>query len=402
MNFTFEKNKLYAYLGKDLVNALKRHDAYIAGGTITSLLSNRDINDIDVYFRNEESAIGFIQEFWEDRIHVVSHTKKATHFVYPTGHDPINLQVIHFNYFNSPEDIFETFDFTVCMGCFDFRGEEFIIHNDFLKHNSQRILKFNSKTAFPIVSLLRVQKYEDKGYKISKPEFIRIILTCMDLKIESYEELKEQTGGMYGECYDKLFEDVDSEDFNLQVAIEKIANLALSEDYFNKPVSLKFEDVEDILDTISKKPVTYININDDHYKVGYDGLLKIIEDKPENYTQVDTNKFFSETKFYKFVDKRDGEYFSFYNNKFEYELCKEITASSEGRNNGTLYFNEKPDLHNSTYDSREGKAAIEVMINPKDFINAHDGVVEAKKCFVIREVPKEEYQQWNGIVNDQV
>jgi hypothetical protein len=194
MEFQFEKNKLYAYLGEDLVKVLKHHKGFIAGGTITSLFCNREINDVDVYFRDEESILGFLNEVWSGGRHVVSHTKKATQLMY----DDINLQVIHFQYFNRSEEIFNTFDFTTCMGCYDFDTEHFTLHPDFLKHNSQRILKFNSETAFPIVSLLRVQKYEKKGYSISKPEFIRIILTCMNLAIESYDELKEQLGGMYG------------------------------------------------------------------------------------------------------------------------------------------------------------------------------------------------------------
>ncbi|GIN22553.1 hypothetical protein [Siminovitchia fordii] len=397
MNLQFEKNKLYAYLG-GLTDILAEHKVFIAGGAITSLFNNKEINDIDIYFRNEESALSFISDIWSDQIWIASHTKKATQFTYPVGNKSINIQAIHFKYFNTPEDIFNTFDYTVCMGAFDFEKEEFVLHNDFLKHNSQRILKFNSSTAFPIVSLLRVQKYEKKGYKISKPEFIRIALTCMNLDISSYEELKEQMGGMYGVNYDKLFEDIEEgEEFSLQDAIDKIADLVLDEDYFKEPIQVEFNNLEDILDSISIKPIKYININGDHYRINHDGFLKSINEKPDNYIEIDPQKFFSEIKLYKFVEKKDGRYFSFYNKKFEYELCKEVVASSSDRNDGKLYFNEKGDLHNSTYESRDSKAAIEVIVNPSDFIEANDGVVKVSKCYVIREVPKEEYEQWDQV-----
>lgn len=108
------------------------------------------------------------------------------------------LQLICFDTFDTPKKIFDTFDFTVCMGCYDFKKEKFVLHSDFLKHNSQRILMFNDKTRFPIVSALRVDKYKQKDYTISKTEYLRIILTCMDLHIDNYEDLKEQLGGMYG------------------------------------------------------------------------------------------------------------------------------------------------------------------------------------------------------------
>ena len=138
LNLQFEKNKLHAYLG-DLTETLKKHKVFIAGGTITSLFNNQEINDIDLYFRSEESVMKFISDIWEDQIWIASHTKKATQFTYPIGNKSINIQAIHFKYFGTPEDIFDTFDFTVCMGAFDFEKEEFVLHNDFLKHNSQRI-----------------------------------------------------------------------------------------------------------------------------------------------------------------------------------------------------------------------------------------------------------------------
>jgi hypothetical protein len=394
INTQFEKNKLYAYLDKDLVVALKKYKGCIAGGTITSLFCNREINDVDVYFRDEESLLGFLSETWGSGRYVASNTKKATQLMY----DDINLQVIHFQYFNSPEEIFNTFDFTTCMGCYDFETEQFTLHPDFLKHNSQRILKFNSETAFPIVSLLRVQKYEKKGYSISKPEFIRIILTCMNLNIESYDELKEQLGGMYGINYDKLFEDVKDEEFDLQAAIDKIANIALDEDYFKKPVSVEFGGLDDILDTISKKPRKVLEVNGKLFKIGYDGLLESINNKPEYHEMLDTDQFFKETKFYKFVKKVNDKYFSFYDKSFEYIIGQEVEANDKkkdgwSRDYGKLFFNEKLDINSSTYSNEREGVLIEVSIKPEDFLDAGSHIT-ASKCTMIREVPKEEYNEW--------
>lgn len=259
-------------------------------------------------------------------------------------------------------------------------------------------MKFNSETAFPIVSLLRVQKYEKKGYSISKPEFIRIILTCMNLEIDSYDELKEQLGGMYGINYDKLFEDVKDEPFNLQEAIDKIANIALDEDYFKKPISIEFDTIDDILDTIAKKPRKVLEVNEKLFKIGYDGLLESIENKPEYHEILDADQFFKENKFYKFVKKTDDKYCSFYDKSFEYIIGQEVEAKGTigtgwNSDKGKLFFNEKSDINSSTYRNEKDGVLIEVSIKPEDFLGVGSHIT-ARKCTMIREVPKEEYEEW--------
>ncbi|OBA05452.1 hypothetical protein A9D36_09605 [Bacillus subtilis] len=393
MSYQFEKNKLYAYLGEELVEALKRNEAIIAGGAITSLFNNKEINDVDIYFRSDKKACSFLEECWNSNVYVTSHTKKATLFIKKR----LKLQMIHFKFFSDAESIFNTFDFTICMGAFDFKTEAFTLHEDFLKHNSQRILKFNSQTAFPIVSLLRVQKYTDKEYTISKPEFIRIVLTCMDLTINTYEELKDQMGGMYGINYDKLFEDEKDEDFNLREAVDKIADMVLDEDYFKEPVNLEFNDLDDLLNDINKSPVMTLKINDDQYRIGLDGFLKESVSTPCTEIKLDTQDFFNKTNFYKFVRKQNGKLTSFYDKSFEYVIGEE--AKAEGvldswSNRGRLFFNEKAAIEQSTYYGKEDGVLIEVKIKEKDFVDADSGKVEAAACHVIREVSKDEWKEY--------
>lgn len=392
----FEKNKLYSLLGQDLVDLLKQNKAYVAGGTITSLFCNREIKDIDIYFRDEESAINFLVDVWEENRYIVSHTKKATLMLY----DETEIQLIHFNYFNTPDDIFDTFDFTACMGCFDFTTEEFILHPDFLKHNSQRIIKYNSNTAFPIVSLLRVQKYEEKGYKISKPELIRIILSCMNLDIGSYDELKEHLGGMYGINYDKLFEDVQDQEFNLEEANNKIANITLSEDYFKKPVSIEFKNVEELIDNISTLPVKCLYINDELHKISWFGLLEGIKQLPEKHILLETDTYFEENKFYKFVQKKNDKYFSFFDPTFEYVIGEDAVARMNKSNSyyndrdnaGKIHLNEKKAINDSMYKNSNGSVLLELSVKIEDFVDADEGHIRVKKAAVLREVPENEYK----------
>lgn len=386
--FEFEKNKLYAYL-EDLTDGLKKYKAYIAGGAITSLFTGAEINDIDIYFRNEKSLIDFLEYYWQNETYVTCLTKKSILMI---KGQKLKLQLVHFKYFKSPEEIFDTFDFTVCMGVFDFASEQFILHRDFLKHNSQRILKFNKNTAFPLVSLLRVQKYNKKGYTISKPEFIRIILKCMTLEVDTVEKLKDHLGGMYGINYDKIIEFVEGEKFSLDSVIDKIANISLSEDYFKQPSELKFEDLDDIIDTVKKRTIHVLKIKNNLYRIGHNGRMKPTKAKTPFFVEVDPKEFFKNKRFYKWVIKKgDGVYCSHYRNSFIYEIGKQVTTE-----NHYLYFNEAHEINCSSYFNTG--VLIEVSIDPEDFVKKSGGNVNAKKCTVIREVPRSEWECW---INDQ-
>lgn len=157
MKYEFEKKKLKQYIGEDLYRDLKKYNCIIAGGFICSLFTKREINDVDVYFRSKKELGKFLRNEMRNEW-VISATNKAILF----KKNGIDIQFIHFKYYKNAREIFKTFDFTVCMGAYDFNKEEFILHEDFLKHNSQRILMYNEQTAFPIISALRVDKYKNK------------------------------------------------------------------------------------------------------------------------------------------------------------------------------------------------------------------------------------------------
>lgn len=383
----FERNMLYNYLGERLIKILKKYNCYIAGGLITSLFTNREINDVDVYFRKKDDMLGFIEDLWGDRTYVVSHTDKATLFNY---YGELDVQVIHFDYFETPGDIFNTFDFTAVMGAFDFATEEFVFHRDFLKHNSQRILKFNKNTAFPLISLLRVKKYEEKGYTISKSELMRIALTCMNLNINSYEELKDQLGGMYGESYDRMFEELSDEEFSLEKAIDYLQNLCLRDDYFENPVSVDFDNLEELLETINGGEFRYFIHNGSIYRIGYNGKIKRYYRKlPENAIKEDGEKYFNSIKLYKFVEKtNDGRYVSYYDRNFEYKINEFVRAKNDDYG---LFFNLLDEIGNSTYTNRDSKVLIEVNVKFDEFIEYSGEYFRFRECFVTREVPKEEW-----------
>lgn len=390
--YEFEKIKLYNYLGENLVDDLHHFNAIVAGGTITSLFSGNEINDIDIYFKRKDDALNFVTEVINTEW-IISLTDKAVLFRY----NGIECQVIFFDYFKTADDIFNSFDFTVCMGAFDFEKEEFILHDNFLKHNSQRILKFNKNTSFPIISALRVQKYENKGYKISKPEFLRIVLTINQLEINTYEQLKEQIGGMYGVNYDNLLEPKDDEKFNLNKIIDKMSDLIVDDSYFALPQDSFYIEIDDLITVVSGEKVKIFEFKDNYYYVRDFSKVnnEMKEEKRDFYDIIDINDVIKPgDKFYKFVEKRDDKYFSYYDNEFEYKIGEIVIANKNkedcwGRYG--LYVEELKNVNYATYNNRENNVLIELELKNVDDILSFNNL-RLKKAEFIREVPENEYK----------
>jgi hypothetical protein len=403
MGYKFEKKRLYSMLGQELVETLKTYNCFVAGGTITSLFCNREVKDFDVYFRSEKDLVAFMYDVWGTSNWIVSSTGKATAMLL----EKKEVQVIHFDYFNSAEEIFNTFDFTSCMGAFDFKTEEFSLHPDFMRHNSQRVLKFNPETAFPIVSLLRVAKYQDKGYKISKTEYIKIVLTCMEMssEITNYEQLKDQLGGMYGINYDKMFEEIEDEEFSLKKAIEYISDLEYDDEYYEKNEPQAIHRVEDILENIvGDLGIKYFTLGkkslgrDKYYLILPNGDVKTCYVRPEKYEEISASEYFKDLKVYKFVKKLGGHYCSYHDDSFAYEIGAEVVPK-----NKYLYFNTFGDLESSPFCNNEDKACLEVEFDIEDLddFGVYGCEIKLTKCRVIREVPKGEWIKKTKIKDDE-
>lgn len=168
--------------------------AIIAGGAVTSVFTNKPINDVDVYFKSQAHFEGAIESAYEDGYWCADVSKRSVTF---KDGDTI-IQYMHFDFFPTANDIFKAFDFTVCMGAYDYEAREMVLHPDFLKHNSQRFLRFNPGTNFPLASATRVIKYQDRGYTIGKGDILKIALACRKVDINSWADLKDQIGGAYG------------------------------------------------------------------------------------------------------------------------------------------------------------------------------------------------------------
>lgn len=169
--------------------------AFIAGGSLTSAFTGTAINDVDIYFKSKEAFVEAVQCAYDERLWCVAATDRAITFAY----DNCIIQLMHFDYFETAAAIFDAFDYTISMAAYDLDKKEFIFHEDFLKHASQRFLRFHSGTRYPYGSLMRVLKYQQRGYTIGKGDLLRIALACQKVPLNSWDDLAKAIGGQYGE-----------------------------------------------------------------------------------------------------------------------------------------------------------------------------------------------------------
>lgn len=186
--------------------------AFIAGGALTSAFTNLPIKDTDIYFKTKDAFIAAVEDAYDNNMWCLAATDRAVTFA---SHERI-IQLMHFDFFETAEAIFDAFDFTVCMAAYDIDAARFVFHDDFMKHAAQRFLRFHSGTRYPFGSLIRVLKYQQRGYTIGKGDLLRIGLCCHEVPLQSWDDLARAIGGQYGE---KAKVD-DTQPFSMEAALK--------------------------------------------------------------------------------------------------------------------------------------------------------------------------------------
>lgn len=168
---------------------------YLAGGALNSVFTDRKIADWDVYFNSEARFRESVEMAFEDGFWCTHASHRSVSF----SDGGRSVQFMHFEFFDDAATIFDAFDFTVCMAAYDFGLGDFVLHDDFLTDCAARKLRFHGGTRFPIISALRVLKYQDRGYTIAREELLRLALACAAVDLRSWDDLEHQIGGIYGD-----------------------------------------------------------------------------------------------------------------------------------------------------------------------------------------------------------
>lgn len=196
---------------------------FIAGGSILSIVTETDINDFDIYPKSQLDFENILMDLLEkEDCYIINISEKAVTLKSKKHKDYLNneytFQVMFFNYYNTPEEIFHSFDFTVCMAAFDFDNLEYHFHSNFYQDIASKTLRYNENALFPLSSLLRVKKYSEKGYELGKTCNIKLAVSLMNRGLpETWKELEEEIGGLYGSK-------PSIEDKNIKFSYENIVN----------------------------------------------------------------------------------------------------------------------------------------------------------------------------------
>lgn len=233
--YEIEKAKVKQLLGADVYDMFKEAKCILAGGAITSLFTNKEINDFDIYFTSNEGLssvfgqiFGVVEEDFIAPYDLI--TKFATkRSMLCVTRAQQKVQLIHYKIHENVQSVFDSFDFEHVMGAFDFATEKFVLHENFLKSNSQRLMQFNPGTDFPITSMMRVQKYKERGYTISKAQMLRIAFTIADRKYDSWEKVKSEVSGLYGIAPEDLFDE--TKPFSLEEVVLQLDKVVLNDKY---------------------------------------------------------------------------------------------------------------------------------------------------------------------------
>lgn len=345
---------------------------FLAGGAITSTITGKEVNDLDIYPKTAKAALTLI-EYAEDK-YIKSATEKS---LYVSIEDEYDVNIILLDVFPTAEAIFKSFDFTIVMAAYDNDTEEILMHKNYLLDLAARRLQFNSNTAFPLMSLFRANKYCDRGFKISKFQYSRIALRTAQLNINSYEELEKHLGGMYGLKIKGIFGDTP---FDLDNVIEVLNTVSLdakrsdSEKDFNKTKDLLWDKFFKLayadVSFYKHGKVILIHVSGEEFKL-FNGEVPadlVCKDLPEEAYMV----------LYKNVKPVGDKFVSFHDNDFEYKLGN-IIIPKAGYNK-TLYFSTKKDLHRASYSSESTKVILKAKVFVSDYHSGEGKEIRVKAC----------------------
>jgi hypothetical protein len=182
----------------------------LAGGTINSIYSGRSINDLDFYLRDEtklQDAIAYMESVFGKPVYK---SDNALTYKRASGKNEYEVQLIT-RFYGTPEEILNTFDFTIVQGCYDFQTESFVLDENFLTDIAKRVLRYSNNSRYPLCALIRTKKYKDRGYVLPNSTIIAIAFALNRVDMTSYKGIKDQLLGVDTMFLVNFLESLDAE-----------------------------------------------------------------------------------------------------------------------------------------------------------------------------------------------
>lgn len=382
--YNYERKRLNDLIPEKLLGLFEEGEEsfFIAGGAITSVFTNKEINDIDIYPKTKEAKLKIL-EFMDSNCYVASCTDKSVYAIHSGTYD---LNVVILNEYGTADDIFKSFDFSIVKGAYDVDSEKFFFHDYFFVDLSKRFLRVDTNTSFPLMSVIRMKKYVDRGYTVSVNEMAKVLLKVTTLSIESVEDLEMHLGGTYGTDFKDVFKD---KDFSLDVAIDHLSNASCDytdnkrDDKTNEKLSRLIESIEaDICNNLDlslyrqMKGIVYKKVGlFEWLMVSRDDIVYSVKEKIPTCEPIE-NEYIHLFKYVK--QDSEGVLRSNWKNSFIYTIGEEAVAKGD-----YLYFYNKRDLDRGMYKTNKGPVVLNAKVYLKDVNRVDGNVVKVDKCTAI-------------------
>jgi hypothetical protein len=152
------------------------NNGIICGGCFKNILTNTPYKDIDIFFRNETDYTFAIEQACKssDYVYLYELQKGKAYLHIPT------MMRVEFcaNYFGSPQELIDSFDFTVCKYAYyeDKDGNyKSKVHPAFKDHVFYKVVEIDNSIPNPSNALLRMIKYAQYGYHPTKNAIVKTL-----------------------------------------------------------------------------------------------------------------------------------------------------------------------------------------------------------------------------------
>ncbi len=172
-------------LPKNLTSIMKEEqwkgNIFLGGGYLRAIVAQETVNDIDLFVKSEKDAELLAFKLAKDKNDIFKTDNAYT----VKGKMPI--QIIHRWLFEKPEDVSNSFDFTICCAVmfFDGKFDSFCDERFYTDLASKRLVYRNPiRNEDAGGSMLRVLKYYQRGYRIpldSLSDVIARLISVIDI-----------------------------------------------------------------------------------------------------------------------------------------------------------------------------------------------------------------------------
>lgn len=156
------------YFNNLILNEFKDFSCWVCGGAILSYIDNRRINDIDVFFINNDEREKCMNYLIGNGGIVSSDNENTSRMLYKNK----TIDVIK-HYYQTPQECADNMDFSVCGISTD--GRDVYKTKNFYNDWRKKILVFDINHDNPIVNVLRMQKYLMRGYRMDVNQTLKLI-----------------------------------------------------------------------------------------------------------------------------------------------------------------------------------------------------------------------------------